>query len=88
MPLDTTEVGVVAARVMEDLEHAADSGDLGDEPSVIAAAVIYEVRGTDTDGDATSVVGLRVTDNRNVLGLGLIARANEALLRPDGDLTD
>lgn len=86
--LDTTEVGIVAAKVMEDLDRSASIGDLGDAPAVIAAAVIYEVRGTDDDGDTTSVVGLRVTDDRNVLGLGLLARANEALLRPDGDLTD
>jgi hypothetical protein len=85
--LDTTEVGIVAAKVMEDLDRAASIGELGERPAVIAAAVIYEVRGTDDDGDATSVVGLRVTDDRNVLGLGLLARANEALLRPDGDLT-
>jgi hypothetical protein len=86
--IDATEVGHQAARIMEDLERAADADELGTQPRVVAAMVIYEVRGTDEDGDTTSIVGCRCTDDRNVLGLGMLARANEALLRPDGDLTD
>lgn len=80
MSLDTTEIGVVAAKVMEDVENAAWEG----EARVLAAAVIYEVR--DEQG---STVGLRVTDDRNVLGLGLLARAHEALTGGEhGDLSD
>lgn len=84
MTLDATEVGLQAARVMEDLENAAAAGNLGEAPQVVAALVIYEVRSE--DGDST--VGARVTDDRNVVGLGLAVRAHEAMLRPDGDLSE
>lgn len=87
MSLDATEVGIQAARVMEDLERAADAGELGADPRVVAAMVIYEVAGQDEDGDATSVVGARVTGDRNVVGLGLLDRAQCALRSPDGDLS-
>lgn len=79
--IDTTEIGVVAAKVMEDLEQ---TDQLGENPKVMAAMVIYEV----ADDDGNSTVGARCTDDRNVLGLGLLARASEALLNPDGDLSE
>lgn len=81
--LDATEVGVQAARVMEDLEQAALSGDLGTNPRVLAAMVIYEVRNDEDE----STVGARTTDDRSVVGLGLLDRAQCALRDPDGDLS-
>lgn len=80
MTIDTTEIGVVAQRVMADVEEM-----YGEDAQVVAAMTVYEVRFTDSDGDAASAVGLRVTDDRNVLALGLNARAYCALTDPDDD---
>lgn len=82
MSIDTTEIGVVAARVMSDLE---DDTTFGKDARVVAAMTVYEVRFTDEDGDPASAVGLRVTDDRNVVGLGLNARAYQALTDPDDE---
>ena len=83
MSLDGREVGLVAARAMADLEGAFPD-DTGAE--VMAALVVVEVRHVDEDGDTMSTISARVTDDRSVIGLGLIARAHETFLRPDGDL--
>jgi hypothetical protein len=79
MSLDTTEVGIQAARVMEDLERNTADGDYGNGATVLAAAVIYEVE----NEDGGNTVGLRCTDDRNVIGVGLLTRGIEALLNPE-----
>ena len=79
MSLDTTEVGLQAAKVMEDLERNAADGDYGDGKStVLSAAVIYEVQ----NEDGGSTVGLRCTGDRNVIGVGLLHRGIAALMDP------
>lgn len=85
MSLDTTEIGVVAACVMADLEDDERTGRLGADARVVAAMTVYEIAYTDAEGDTASAVGLRVTDDRNVLALGLTARAYQALIDPDQD---
>ncbi len=80
MSIDTTEVGIVASKVMEDLEAAQKSGDLEDDSRVVAVLVTYEVR-SKTEG--TSTVGGRCTDNSSVLGLGLIERMRYTLVNPN-----
>jgi len=87
MSLDSTEVGIQAARAMADLEAAAERGDFPAEGAeVLAALVIIEVRHVDEDGDTLSTISGRVTEDRSVIALGLLERARETFLRPDGDL--
>lgn len=55
----------------------------------VQAARVYEVQsdGVEDGVDGTySTVGGRVTDDRSVIGLGLVARMHEALLEPTTDL--
>lgn len=79
---DTTEIGIVAAKVMEDVEDIEREGDVyGENPRIVAALVVYEIR----DDDGNSTVGCRVTEDRNVLAAGLLARAQVAVLHPDGE---
>lgn len=76
--IDTTEIGIVAAKVMQDLEEMQHSGELDDDAQVVSALVTYEVR-----SGSDSTVGGRCTDDRNVLGLGLLVRMKAAMLDPD-----
>lgn len=71
MNIDTTEVGVIAARVMEDLEAMQKTGDVEDDARVVAVLVIYEVRSVKEN---TSTVGGHCTDGSSILGLGLMER--------------
>lgn len=87
MSLDPAAIGVQAARAMADLEAAQDRGELGDDVEVLAALVIVEVRSVNADGDTISTVSARVTDDRSVIALGLMERAHETFLDPDGDLS-
>lgn len=79
--MDASEVGRVAALVMEDLEsdHGTD-----DSARVVAAMVVYEVTSV-ADGERRSTVGARVTEDRNVVGLGLVERIRDAMLTDDPD---
>jgi hypothetical protein len=94
--LDTTEVGMVAAAVMEDLQRADNTGEFGTgDRKVVAVAIVWEVRhDRDQDDDpadnggAYSSAGVRATDNWNTLARGLLNRGQEILGDPDAnDLT-
>lgn len=96
MTLDTTQVGLVAAAVMEDLARMDQAGEFGDRArTVVAVAIVWEVRHeTDEDGDPTgaggafSSAGVRGTDNWNTLARGLLDRGQEILSDPDAREAD
>ncbi len=79
MSIDTTEVGVVASKVMEDLENMQKTGDVEDDARVVAVLVIYEIRSAT---EKTSTVGGHCTDSSSVLGLGLIERMRYTMIHP------
>lgn len=87
MSLNSTEVGLVAAQAMADLEDAAAAGTFPAEGAeVLAALVVIEVRHVDEDGNTLSTVSARVSGDRSVIALGLVERARVTFLEPDGDL--
>lgn len=83
--IDTTEIGILAAKLMDDI-----AGDLSDDvlpkDAVVRSALLVVEVGSESEG--SSLVTVRVTDDRNVIGLGLVERARAALLWPEGDLAD
>ncbi len=80
MRIDTTEIGIVASKVMEDLEIMQESGEVEDDACVVAVLVAYEVRSAK---ESTSTVGGRCTDDSSVLGLGLMERMRYIMLTPN-----
>lgn len=79
MSIDTTEIGIVASKVMEDLEAMQETGEVEDDAQVIAVLVIYEIHSIK---ERTSTVGGRCTNDSTVLGLGLMERQRYAMLDP------
>jgi hypothetical protein len=82
MSIDTSEIGIVASKVMDDLEAMQKSGDAEEDARVVAVLVTYEIRSAK---ESTSTVGGRCTDNSSVLGLGLMERMKYTMLSPDSE---
>ena len=72
--IDTTEIGVVAAKVMEDIEKDSRNGNMPDGARVASVLVAYEI-----DGQSQTRFGCKMTGNRMVIGLGLAEMAREAM---------
>lgn len=79
MSIDTSEIGIVASKVMEDLEIMQKSGEVEDDACVVAVLVTYEVRSAK---ESTSTVGGRTTNDSTVIGLGLMERMRYTMLAP------
>ncbi len=82
MSIDSTPIGTVAARVMDDAEDMLtnDPDFNGATNAHIASVlVVAEISWTDIDGDHNSTVTCRATDDRNVLAAGLVERARAAI---------
>lgn len=80
MSIDTTEIGIVASKVMEDLEDMQKSGEVEDDARVVAVLVTYEIRSAK---EGTSTVGGRSTDDSSVLAFGLMERMRYTIIHPD-----
>ena len=80
MSIDTTEVGVVASKVMEALEELQKTGEVEEDARVVAVLVIYEVR---SSKENTSAVGGHCTGGSSVLGLGLMERMRYEMVKSD-----
>jgi hypothetical protein len=77
--IDQSEIGRVVASVMDDIERDVENGELPSDVRIVRCMVVVESQHEDEDGDMLSRVTLRTTDNSNVIGLGLTARAHSAL---------
>ncbi len=82
MSIDTTEIGIVASKVMEDLENMQKTGDVEDDARVVAVLVTYEIRSAK---ERTSTVGGRCTDDSSILGLGLMERMRYTMIHPNAE---
>lgn len=88
MSIDQQPLGAVVAEVMDDLAAASERGELGHNPRIVRCLVVVEVISEDSEGDGRlSTSSCRMTDGSSTIGLGLIERARETLLRPTGDLS-
>jgi hypothetical protein len=66
--MDTTKIGTIAAEAMEVFER--DFSDVGDA-RVVEAAIVFEVRYTDEDGEDRNEVGTACTTDSRVHQTGL-----------------
>lgn len=86
--IDQSEIGSVVGEMMDDLEKNVADGTLPDGCKVTRAAVIVEVVHDNPDTDDAdrrhvSFVTLGMSENSNVIALGLIDRARHAILFAD-----
>jgi hypothetical protein len=79
--LDTTQVGTVAAELMDTL--AEDQERDTDELTVGVVMVLVEVQGTDEDGDSWTWIRYRCSDPRVWIQRGMLHAALEQDQLPD-----
>lgn len=80
MSLDAQELAQFAARILEELE--ADP-EVPDDAELLDAALVIELRSINADGEPVSMVHSYTISERNVVAVGLLARALAAGLTPD-----
>jgi hypothetical protein len=77
--IDQSEIGRVVAKAMDDVERDVVEGTLPADVKIVRCMVVVEAQYQDEDDDTCSTVAVRTTDDSNVIGLGLTARAYSAL---------